>query len=84
MYQHALKKNYPFKAVIMDLTIPGGMGGKETISNLLKIDKNVNAIVSSGYSNDPVMANYEEHGFKGVLTKPYSMKDLSILMSAIL
>ena len=66
----------PFHAVIMDLTIQGGMGGKEAMERLLEIDPAVTAIVSSGYSNDPVMANYREYGFQAVLTKPYQLHDL--------
>jgi CheY-like chemotaxis protein len=66
----------PFDAVIMDLTVPGGMGGREAMERLLEIDPTVTAIVSSGYSNDPVMANYREYGFQAVLTKPYQLHDL--------
>jgi DNA-binding NarL/FixJ family response regulator len=53
------------------------MGGKETISKLLEIDPGVKAIVSSGYSNDPVMAEYKKHGFRGIIAKPYNVVDLS-------
>jgi two-component system cell cycle sensor histidine kinase/response regulator CckA len=75
----------PFDAVIMDLTIPGGMGGKETISHLLKIDPGVKAIVSSGYSTDPIMADYQKYGFRGVVAKPYVAADLEkALHNAIL
>jgi CheY-like chemotaxis protein len=67
----------PFSATILDLTIPGGIGGKETIERLLKIDPAVKAIVSSGYSNDPVMANYRDYGFHAVLSKPYLPQEMS-------
>jgi PAS domain S-box-containing protein len=77
VYVKALVSGQPFDAVIMDLTIPGGMGGKETIKKLLEIDPAVKAIVSSGYSNDPVMADYKKHGFVGVIAKPYRIKQLS-------
>jgi CheY-like chemotaxis protein len=70
--------------VIMDLTIPGGMGGKEAISTLLEIDPHVKAIVASGYSTDPIMAHYREYGFKGVVTKPYSIEDLSKTVRTVL
>ncbi|MGD0818558.1 MAG: response regulator [Methanomassiliicoccales archaeon] len=62
--------------VIMDLNIPGGLGGRETIRKLQERYTKINAIVSSGYSNDPITANYVSYGFKGVLPKPYTMKQL--------
>ncbi|MHA2089397.1 MAG: PAS domain-containing hybrid sensor histidine kinase/response regulator [Candidatus Kariarchaeaceae archaeon] len=83
-YRKALN-NEPFSLVIMDLTISGGIGGKEAITQLLQIDPNVVAIVSSGYSNDPVMANYLEFGFKGVLVKPYTLDQLrKVLVETLL
>jgi two-component system cell cycle sensor histidine kinase/response regulator CckA len=84
LYREAMEASRPFHAVIMDLTIPGGMGGKEAIAKLREIDANVKAIVSSGYSNDPVMANFTEYGFNGVVTKPYKMKDLSEILRRVL
>jgi len=62
--------------VIMDLTIPGGMGGKEAIQELLELDPGLKAIVSSGYSDDPIMAHYQEFGFCAVVKKPYKVEDL--------
>ena len=61
----------------MDLTIPGGMGGKEAIRRMTSLYPDVKAIVCSGYSNDPVMANHSEYGFKGFVCKPYRVEDLA-------
>ena len=85
IYQEAQQsQQQSFDLVILDLTIPGGMGGAETMSALLKIDPMTKAIVSSGYSNDPIMANYESYGFCGVVPKPYSKKQLSDVLNKIL
>ncbi|WP_457565223.1 response regulator, partial [Caldithrix abyssi] len=83
-YSEALKKEQPFDLVILDLTIPGGMGGKETIKALQKVDQNVKAIVSSGYSNDPVMANFASYGFKGMVIKPYRMSEMYEAIKSVL
>ena len=84
MYKAAKKSEKPYDAVIMDLTIPGGMGGKEAINKLLEIDPEVKAIVSSGYSDDPVLANFREYGFKGMIPKPFEFQSLSkVLHEAI-
>jgi len=83
LYEKSLKAGRPFNAVIMDLTIRGGMGGQETIQNLLKIDPDVKAIVSSGYFNDPIMSDYKKYGFCGVIPKPYEIEDLSALLLRI-
>ncbi len=69
LYKKAMESSKPFDAVILDLTIRGGMGGKETIKKLLELDPDVKAIVTSGYSNDPVMANFREYGFRDVYCK---------------
>ena len=83
-YKKMFEQGNPFDLVIMDLTIPGGMGGKDAIKKLLALDKHVKAIVSSGYSNDPIMGNYKEYGFVGVAAKPYKLKELSeIVQKAI-
>jgi PAS domain S-box-containing protein len=84
LYQDAARSGQPFDAVIMDLTIPGGMGGKETIRQLLSIDPQATAIVSSGYSNDPIMADFEKYGFRGVATKPYRIEKLSWVLHDVL
>ena len=77
VYRSAHEEGRGFALVIMDLTVPGGMGGKEALIRLRQIDPNVRAIVSSGYSSDPVLANYREHGFCGVAAKPYEVNDLA-------
>jgi CheY-like chemotaxis protein len=79
-YRQAKESNRPFDVAVIDLTIPGGMGGREAIKKLFEVDPMVKAIVSSGYSDDQVMANYLEYGFKAVLIKPY---DLSALSEAV-
>jgi PAS domain S-box-containing protein len=83
-YQTKFQSQNPFDLVILDLTVPGGMGGQETIKELLKIDTDVKAIVSSGYSNDPVMSNYKEYGFCGVIPKPYSQEEVAKVFNEIL
>jgi PAS domain S-box-containing protein len=83
-YQEALEANRPFSAAIFDLTVPGGMGGKEAISRLLEIDPQIKAIVSSGYSDDPIMANFQKFGFIGVISKPYRVIELSKILSEVL
>jgi nitrogen-specific signal transduction histidine kinase len=83
-YKKSLIENNPFKLVVMDLTIPGGMGGKEAIQKLKEIDPNVKAIVSSGYSNDPVLANFKKFGFSAVLAKPYKIETLSSIITQVI
>ncbi len=83
-YKEALKSAQPFDVVILDLTVPGGMGGKETIETLLEMDKDVRAIVASGYSNDPVMSDYARYGFRSALTKPYRLAQVQEALNAVL
>ncbi|MFA7348644.1 MAG: PAS domain S-box protein [Desulfurivibrionaceae bacterium] len=83
-YLQAQKEGCPFDLVIMDLTVPGGMGGKEAITHLRQIDPRVKAVVSSGYANDPIMASFGEYGFCGVAPKPFSLQELSELLQMIL
>ena len=76
LYKKAYESTNQFDLVILDLTIPAGIGGKETIKELIRIDPDVRGIVSSGYSNDAIMANYRQYGFSGVISKPYRPDDL--------
>ncbi len=83
-YEKNLKSGHPFDVVIMDLTIRGGAGGRETVKRVLAIDPDAKVIVSSGYADDPVMANYTEYGFKGVVAKPYTMSQLRNVLTTVL
>ena len=83
-YKEAIKSNNLFDAVIMDLTIPHGMGGKEAIQKLLEIDPNTRAIVSSGFSDDPVMSDFKKYGFNDALTKPFEIDDLDEKLQSML
>jgi signal transduction histidine kinase/CheY-like chemotaxis protein len=84
LYREAMSGGDPFSAVLMDLTVPGGMGGKEAVMHLLDADPGVRVIASSGYSNDPVMSNHGAYGFKGVIGKPYRVKELAEVVRRIL
>ena len=84
LYRQAREQGAPFDAVIMDLTVPGGMGGQETIKRLREFDPSIKAVVSSGYSNDPVMANHREYGFAGMVSKPYRMHQLGEVVRQVL
>ncbi len=84
LYRTARKSSHPFDVVVLDLTVPGGMGGLETVERLLQIDPGVKAVVSSGYSNDPIMADCAEYGFRGVVAKPYTARELSATLRAII
>ena len=68
----------------MDLTIKGGQGGKETIKEILKIDPDACVIVSSGYSNDQVIAEYRQYGFRGAVCKPYQLQEMSAILHDVL
>jgi PAS domain S-box-containing protein len=77
MYETARAGGRPFDLVVMDLTVPGGMGGQEALAELRRINPDVKTIVSSGYSNDPVLANFRNYGFSGMVAKPYQLDDLT-------
>lgn len=83
-YRQAHASHNPFTLVILDLTVPGEMGGAETLLELQKIDPKVKAMVSSGYSNDPIMSNYEDHGFCAVIPKPYSRDQLAEVLNSLI
>ena len=76
IYQDARRAGRPFDLVLMDLSVPGGMGGQEAMRRLRELDPAVRAVVVSGYSDDPVMAQFREHGFRGVLRKPFDIEEL--------
>ena len=80
VFLRARDEGEPFDVVITDLTIPGGIGGREVVTQLLQIDPGTKVIIASGYSNDPVMGRFEEYGFKGVIRKPFRMSELSDVM----
>jgi PAS domain S-box-containing protein len=84
IYKVAMASGAPFDSVLMDLTIPGGMGGMEAVKRILEIDSEAKAIVCSGYSNDTIMANYNSYGFRAVVPKPYSLKQLGSAISDVL
>lgn len=83
LYQEAMETGRPYAVVFMDLTIPGGMGGKTAMKKLLEIDPDVKGIVTSGYSNDPILAYYREYGFCGVVEKPFSLDALSEILERV-
>ena len=84
LYSKALQGKQPFDVVILDLTVPGGMGGQETMEKLLEIDPGVVSIISSGYANEEVMSDYAKYGFKAVIVKPYTFDELKSTMRALM
>jgi PAS domain S-box-containing protein len=84
LYEAAMKSGAPFSVVIMDLTIPGGVGGKEAAEQILAIDPKARLFVSSGYSNDPIMSDYRAFGFSGAVAKPYNINELGQQLSTVL
>jgi len=83
-YRQAAAAGRPFDIVILDLTIRGGMGGAETVKKLLELDPGVKAVVSSGYSDDAVTSNYQEHGFRSYLSKPYTAAGLNDMLNTLM
>jgi PAS domain S-box-containing protein len=76
LYQKARGENQSFSCVILDLTIPGGMGGRRTMQKLLELDPEIKVIISSGYGDDPLIQDFQKYGFKGAITKPYKIEEL--------
>jgi PAS domain S-box-containing protein len=83
-YKNAFLEGAPFDVVIMDLTIPGGIGGKEALKILKETDPQIKAIVASGYSNDPVMANFKDFGFRGVIVKPFNIDEFLRVIESVM
>ncbi|MBC8548108.1 MAG: response regulator [Candidatus Brocadiales bacterium] len=84
LYKKALEIQKPFDAVVMDLMIPGGMGGKEAVEELLKIDTDAKAIITSCYVNDTTMSEYKKFGFRSALSKPYEIADLDETLQKVI
>lgn len=82
-YVRLFEAGDPFDIVIMDLTIPGGMGGKEAVGEILAVDSAARVIVSSGYSTDPIMTNYGEYGFVGVINKPFDLASIQKILDSL-
>jgi len=80
LYKREKEAGSPFDLVILDLSVPEGLGGKDAIAILKAYDPRVKAIVSSGYSNDPAVQNFSEYGFSGKLSKPYKISDLKEIL----
>jgi CheY-like chemotaxis protein len=84
LYKKEKADGVPFDIVILDLSVPSGMGGKETIEHLMKFDPAIKAIISSGYTNDPVVENFSQYGFSGRLTKPYKIAELKNILEQLM
>lgn len=82
-YRKSLETSEPFDLVLLDLTVPGGMGGVEAVRRLLAIDPDVHAVVSSGYCDDPVMADFSQYGFRDRVTKPYQIDEIVEKVAAV-
>ena len=84
LYKKAMEQKQPFHVVIMDLTIPGGMGGKEAIGKFKEIDRNAKIILASGYSDDPVMSKFEEYGVISAIAKPFRLEELGEILHNVI
>lgn len=83
LYKASVESAAPFMAVIMDLTIPGGLGGKQAAEQILSQYPNACLVVSSGYSNDPIMSNYQEYGFSAAIAKPYNIQGFEQVLGSL-
>ncbi|TFG66177.1 MAG: PAS domain S-box protein [Nitrospirales bacterium] len=83
LFSAALTSGKTFDAILLDLTIPGGMGGKEAIQHLRRLDPHVKAVVTSGYSDDPIMSDFQAYGFQDILVKPYKISDLAKTLESL-
>jgi CheY-like chemotaxis protein len=84
LYKQEKESGAPFDLVILDLSVPEGLGGKDAIALLKAYDPGVNAVVSSGYTGDPVVVEYERYGFSGVLSKPYKISDMREMLEKMI
>ncbi len=83
LYRESSNEGMPFSLVILDLEVPEGVGGKDALSELLLLDPDVKAVVSSGYSAEPIFANYRSYGFQSMLAKPYGIEDLARVLKEL-
>jgi CheY-like chemotaxis protein len=84
LYQKAVASDRPFAAMILDLEIPGGLGALFVIRRLRELDPGIKAIVASGYSNDPVLNDYQSYGFAGAIAKPFTLESLGSVLKAVI
>jgi CheY-like chemotaxis protein len=84
MYEHAHHAGEQYELVIMDMTVPGGQGGKEAVREILRVEPGARVVVASGYSNDPVMSDYRDHGFAGAIHKPIVLAELARTLRNVL
>jgi CheY-like chemotaxis protein len=83
LFKEAKEQGEPFAAVILDLMVPGGMGGQETVRLLQQLDPGVKAIVSSGYAKEPVVESFQDYGFVASLPKPYSLEQIGLVLQKV-